>query len=129
MRVLSAMRTMRSLSLIGGGVARLVEMRMRLFAAELQFERMRLIRCLVLSILGAALLGTGFLTGTALVVISVAEENRVTVLLITTGMLVGIAALCLGFALHYGYGGRAPFKASTDALREDGECLTSQIRK
>ncbi len=129
MRALSAMRAMRSLSLIGGAVASLVEMRMRLFAAELQFERMRLIRCLVLSVLGAALLGTGFLTGTALVVISVAEENRVTVLLITTGLLVGIATLCLGFALHYGYGGRAPFKASTDALKEDGECLISRLRK
>jgi uncharacterized membrane protein YqjE len=119
---------MRSLALVGRAFARLIELRIALFAAEFQLERMRLIRCLVLSILGATLLGTSFLTATALIVFSVAEENRLTVLGIATVLLFGSAALCIGFSLHYVFGGRSPFKASTDALKEDGACLLSHLK-
>ncbi|MCC5807260.1 MAG: phage holin family protein [Opitutales bacterium] len=123
------MNTMRSLSLVGRAIARLIEMRVCLFAAEFQLERMRFIRCLVLSILGATLLGTAVLAATALLVMSVAEENRITALGVVAGLLFGAAALCIGVSLHYVFGGRAPFKASTDAIKEDGECLISLIKK
>lgn len=119
---------MRSLSLVGRAVAHLLEMRGRLFVAELQLERMRLIRCLVLAILGATLLGAAVLTAIALVVFTVAVENRTMVLGVSTALLFGSAAICIGIVLNYVYGD-LPFKASTDALKEDGECLISQLKK
>ncbi len=120
---------MRSLAIVGGALARLIETRMLLFVAEFQLERMRLIRCLVLAILGATLLGTAFLVATTLIFLSVAEEHQSLVLGITLLFLLGTAAACIGFSLHYIFGGQTPFKATTDALKEDGECLISQIKK
>ncbi|MCC5838622.1 MAG: phage holin family protein [Opitutales bacterium] len=119
---------MRSLSLVGSALARLIEMRVRLFAAEFQLERMRLIRYLILSILGATLLGTAVLVTTALMVLAVEEENRLTVLASVAVFLFVTAALCIGFSLQYVFGGDTPFKGSTDALREDGECLLSLVK-
>jgi uncharacterized membrane protein YqjE len=123
------MNTLRSLSAVGRAVAVLIEMRMRLFAAEFKLERMRLIRCIVLSILGATLLGTAFLVASTLIIFSIAEENRITALAVITVFLFSSASLCLGIALHYVYADKIPFKASAEALREDGECLISQLRK
>ncbi|MCC5788072.1 MAG: phage holin family protein [Opitutales bacterium] len=120
---------MRSLSLLGSTAAHLVAMRVRLLAAEFHLERMRFLRCLFLSVLGGTLLGTALLAATALIVLSVSEENQIMVLGIIVLVLLGMAALCIGFTLHYLFGASTPFQASTDALKEDGKCLTSLLNK
>ena len=51
------------------------------------------------------------------------------VLLVATAILLGGGAICLGAALRMGSGGRMPFKATADTLKEDCECLVSLIRK
>jgi uncharacterized membrane protein YqjE len=123
------MNALRSLSLVASAIKRLLEMRVDLFAAEFELERMRLIRCLFLSILGATLLGTAVLVTSTLIVITVAEESRITVLGIIAFSLFATAGLCIGFSLHYVFGSGTPFKATTEALKEDGECLISLLRK
>ena len=123
------MKALRSLSLVANAIRRLFEMRMHLIAAEFRLERMRLIRCLLLTILGATLLGTAVLVTSTLIVLTVAEDNRIWVLGIIASSLFATAALCIGIAAHYVFGSSTPFKASADALKEDGECLISLLRK
>lgn len=120
---------MRSLSLVGSALARLIETRIRLMSAEFELERMRFIRCLILSILGATLLGASCLVATALLFFSVAEENQIIVLAITVAILFSTAAVCIGISLHYVFGGPPPFAATTDAFREDRACLSSPLKK
>lgn len=108
-------------------MARSLETRLRLFAAELEFERLRFVRLVCLCVVGAAALGTAVVTATALVVIAVGEAHRSTVLLLATAFLVAVGVSCLVLALRLG-NGRTPFQSSTDALKEDCECLASMTR-
>ena len=64
---------LRSLSLAGSSILGLLENRLRLIAAEIEFERMRFIRWFFFCVIGASALGTGLLTATILVVLSVGE--------------------------------------------------------
>lgn len=129
MFIQNGMNALRSLSLVATAIKRLLELRMQLFAAEFKLERIRLIRCLLLSVLGATLLGTAVLATSTLIVLAVDEEHRLWTLGIIAFALFATAALCLGIALHYVFGSRTPFQASTDALKEDSECLISLLRK
>lgn len=119
------MKLLRSLSLAGNALARSFETRLRLFAAELEYERLRIVRWITLCVVGSAALGTGLITGTALIVFSVGVEHRVLVLLIATATLLLGGIGCIAFALYLAVGGRAPFEASTNVLKEDCECLAS----
>lgn len=119
------MKLLHSLTLVGGALARSIETRLRLFSAELEYERLRVVRWMTLCVVGSAALGTGLITCTALIVYSAGVEHRVLVLIIATVTLLLIGTGCIGFALHLGIGGRAPFEASTKALKEDCECLAS----
>lgn len=119
------MKLLRSLSLAGNALARSFETRLRLFAAELEYERLRIVRWMTLCVIGSAALGTGLITGTALIVYSVGVEHRVVVLIVSTVTLLLTGIGCLAIALYLGIGGRAPFEASTNILKEDCECLAS----
>jgi uncharacterized membrane protein YqjE len=119
------MKLLRSLSLVGGALARSFETRLRLFAAELEYERLRIVRWMTLCVVGSAALGTGLITGTALIVYSVGVEHRVVVLIAATATLLLAGIGCIAFALYLGIGGRTPFEATTTALKEDCECLAS----
>lgn len=119
------MKLLRSLSLAGGALARSFETRLRLFSAELEYERLRIIRSIILCIVGSAALGTGLITSTALIVYSVGEEHRVVVLILATAFLLFVGVGSIAFAVYLGIGGRAPFEASTNVLKEDFECLAS----
>lgn len=119
------MKLLRSLSIVGGALAHALEARLRLFAAELEYERLRMSRWIVLCFVGSAALGTSLITGTALIVYVVGVEHRVLVLLIATAALLMAGIGCIAFALHLGSGGRAPFAATCNALKEDFECLAS----
>ena len=119
------MKLLRSLSLAGGAFARSFETRLRLFVAELEYERLRAVRWMTLCVVGSAALGTGLITGTALIVYSVGVEHRVLVLVVATATLLLTGIGCIVFALHLGAGGRTPFEASTNVLKEDCECLAS----
>jgi len=123
------MKMLRSLSLAGGAIASLLETRLRLIAAEIEFERMRFIRWFFCCVIGASALGTGILTATILLVLSVGEETRAMVLLIVIALLLSGGALCLAAALRMGTRGRVPFQASAEALKEDCKCLVSLIKK
>lgn len=119
------MKLLRSLSLVGSALARSFETRLQLFVAELEYERLRILRWMTMCVVGSAALGTGLITGTALIVYSVGVEHRVLVLIIATTTLLLTGVGCIATALHLGIGGRAPFEASTNALKEDSECLAS----
>ena len=119
------MKLLRSLSLAGSALARSFETRLRLFAVELEYERLRIVRWMTLCVVGSAALGTGLITGTALVVYSVGVEHRVVVLIIATAVLLLAGIGCIGFALYLGIGGRTPFESSTRVLKEDCACLAS----
>lgn len=119
------MKLLRSLTLVGNALARSFETRLRLFAAELEYERLRVVRWMTLCVIGSAALGTGMITATALIVYSVGVEHRVLVLLVATATLLLTGIGCIAFALYLGIGGRTPFEASTQALKEDFECMAS----
>ncbi|MFO7724850.1 MAG: phage holin family protein [Oceanipulchritudo sp.] len=119
------MNLLRSLSLVGGTLGRSIETRLRLFTSELEYERLRIVRWMTLCVIGSAALGTGLITSTALIVYSVGVEHRVLVLIIATATLLLAGIGCIAFALHMAIGGRAPFESSTNALKEDCECLAS----
>ena len=119
------MKLLRSLSLAGSALARSLETRLRLFSAELEYERLRIARWMTLCVVGSAALGTGLITGTALIVYSVGVEHRVLVLVIATAALLLAGIVCIAVALHLAIGGRAPFEGSTNVLKEDCKCLAS----
>lgn len=119
------MKLLRSLSLASSALAHLLETRLRLFSAELEYERLRMIRWIVLCFVGSAALGTGLITGTALIIYLVGVEHRVPLLIVATATLLLAGVGCIVGALYLGASGRAPFAASCNALKEDFECLAS----
>ena len=119
------MKLLRSLSLASGALARSLESRLHLFAAELEFERLRIVRWMTLCVIGSAALGTGLITGTALIVYSVGVEHRIIILIIATASLLLVGIGCIAYALHLAIGGRAPFQASANVFKEDCQCLAS----
>jgi uncharacterized membrane protein YqjE len=123
------MKTLRSISLLASSAGKLLNARWALFSAEFKLERLRLVRSLVFLLLGAVFLGVGLLTAATLMVFIVTEENRVAVLGIMALFLFCSASLSLGFGLHYVFWGRNLFKETTEALKDDQECLKSHFKK
>jgi uncharacterized membrane protein YqjE len=109
---------------VAEGLARSLDTRIRLFAAELELERLRLIRVICLCIVGAVTLSTAMLTATALVVVMVDDPYRPVILLGMSGFLALVGGGCFYFAFSAG-NRHGPFEASTDMLKEDCECLAS----
>ena len=119
------MKLLNSLTLVGKALAHSLETRLELFTAELEYERLKVVRWLIFCALGSAALGTSLFTGTALLFYFVDVEHRVVFLLVATATLLLGGIGCIVFALRMWGGGRKPFEASTKALKEDFECLAS----
>ncbi len=104
----------------------MVEARFQLLVAEIEYERMRLLRSLVLAVIGAASLAACLFAAVAFVVLIAPADDRPTVLLILVGVLLLLGIICLGIAL--GGQKRPAFEASREALKKDCECLASLTR-
>lgn len=105
----------------------MVEARLRLLLAEIEYERLRLLRLLVLAVLGAGSIVACLFATVAFLVLIAPPEDRPLVLLIIVGIFLLLGIVCLGIALS-GHRKRQPFEASRDALKKDCECLASLNR-
>ena len=122
------MKLKQSLTLAGHALARSLEARIRLFVAELEYERLRLVKLVSLTVIGATALGASILSGTAFVVMIVDEAYRAHVLFGATAVLIIAGITCLFVGLRTGQD-RSAFQATAEALKEDCECLASLINE
>jgi uncharacterized membrane protein YqjE len=100
-----------------------VETRVGIFASELQEERIRLTRMLLLGAVTLFCLGLGITLLSLFIVVLYWDSDRLAVLGILCGLFLGtgfIGAIVLAFLAR---GQRRPLQATTDTLAKDKKAL------
>ncbi len=119
------MRLLHSISRAASAASDAVENRLALLSAEIELERVRLVKLIWLGILGAGSLCCALLTIGALAVYLTPPEHREWTLGILAGALLLIALSCLLAVVHQIRNATPPFSASREEFQKDKECLAS----
>ena len=101
----------------------LLQAHLGLLSIEVEEERERLVRLLILSVVGAGAVLLSLLTLTLAVILLVDEAHRLAAVLGLLSIFLILAAVCLSLAWRGVRHGPTPFEATLEELRRDRERL------
>ena len=108
------------------GSAELAEVRLELFATELQQEKLRVLDSLAWMAVAMLALGVGLVLFAVFLVLLVGEEHRLAALGVLALVYMGAAWVAWGAARTRRHEGGAPFEASLAELRRDRAALVGR---
>ena len=112
-----------SLRRLGASVVAMLHSRVELLARELERERVRVTRLLVLAMIALFFLALGALTATVFVIALFWDSQRLMVIGFLTLLYLGVGAAVAIFARREALRGARPFSASLAQLEKDREQL------
>ena len=113
-----------SLRRLGASFAAILHSRIELVTLEMEREKARITRLILLGVVALFFLGLGAITATIFVVVLFWDSQRLVVLGFLTVLYIGIGAGALMIARKEGDDARRPFSATLEALRKDRDHLT-----
>ena len=113
-----------SLRKLGSTLFATLHSRIELLALELDRERTRITRLVLLGLAAVFFLALGAITATIFVIVLFWDSQRLVVIGFLTVLYLGIGAALVGFARRQAELSKRPFSASLEELRRDRERLT-----
>lgn len=113
-----------SLRQLGASFVALLHTRAELLARELERERIRVTRLVLLGLAAAFFVALGAITFTIFIIVLFWDSQRLIAIGFLTVLYFGIAAGIAFFAKHEAASGRKPFSASIAQLKQDRDALT-----
>ena len=109
---------------VGASIAAIVHSRIELAALELDREKTRLTRLILLGVVALFFLGLGAITATIFVIVLFWDSQRLVVIGFLTVLYIGIGAGALAIARKEGAEAKRPFSSTLEELRKDRDHLT-----
>ena len=113
-----------SLRRVGASVAAIVHSRVELATLELERERIRVTRLVLLGLLAFLFLGLAAITATIFVIVLFWDSQRLVAIGFLTVFYIGVGAGVLMFARREAAESKRPFAATVEELRKDREYLS-----
>jgi uncharacterized membrane protein YqjE len=112
-----------SLRRVGASIAAIVHSRVELVALELEREKSRIARLVVLGVIALFFLALGAITATIFVIVLFWDSQRLVAIGFLTVLYFGIGAGVLSFLRKEAAQTKRPFSATVDELRKDRDRL------
>ena len=112
-----------SLRRVGASLAAIVHSRVELITLELERERARVVRLLLLGVLACFFLALGVITATIFVIVLFWDSQRLVAIGFLTVLYIGIGVGAALFARQEAAESRRPFAATLEELRKDRDHL------
>ena len=109
---------------VGASIAAIVHSRIELAALELDRDKTRLTRLILLGVVALFFLGLGAITATIFVIVLFWDSQRLVVIGFLTVLYIGIGAGALTIARKEGADAKRPFASTLEELRKDRDHLT-----
>lgn len=113
-----------SLRRLGASIAALVHSRIELAALEIQREKTRITRLVVLGMVALFFLGLGAITATIFIIVLFWDSQRLVAIGFLTVLYIGIGAGLLSLVRKETTESARPFSVSLEELRKDRDRLT-----
>lgn len=113
-----------SLRRLGASLAALVHSRIELAALEIEREKARVTRLLLLGVVAIFFIGLGAITATIFILVLFWDSQRLVAIGFLTVIYLGIGAGALALARKESEQAKRPFAATLEELRKDRDRLT-----
>jgi uncharacterized membrane protein YqjE len=113
-----------SLRRLGASIAAIVHSRIELATLEIEREKARATRLILLGVVALFFLGLGAITATIFVIVLFWDSQRLVVIGFLTVLYIAIGAGALSLARKEGAEAKRPFASTLEELRKDRDHLT-----
>ena len=113
-----------SLRRLGATIAAIVHSRIELVALEIEREKARIARLVILGVIALVFLALGAITATIFVIVLFWDSQRLVAIGFLTVFYIGVGAGVLMFARREAAESKRPFAATVEELRKDREYLS-----